>query len=52
MTCDRYMRFIPIEELTVEWFDNDTTKDPCHTWQLIQTDCKTRLKTCFRFSNR
>lgn len=49
---DRFIRFIPIEEIRVEIIGNDESKDNIYTWQLIQTDSKTRLKTFFRFTNK
>ena len=41
-----------MEEINVEIVGNDETKDKIYTWQLIQTDSKTRLKTLFRFANK
>lgn len=41
-----------MEEINVEYLDNDDNKDNICTWQLIQTDTKTRLKTYFRFTNK
>ncbi len=38
-----------MEDINVEFVDND---DNICTWQLIQTDSKTRLKTYFRFANK
>jgi hypothetical protein len=49
---DRFIRFIPMEELNVESIENDEKKDNICAWQLIQTDTKTRLKTYFRFVNK
>lgn len=49
---DRFIRFIPMEELNVELFDNEEQKDNICTWQLIQIDSKTRLKTYYRFANK
>ncbi len=44
------IRFIPIEEINVELIENDENKNS--SWQLIQIDSKTRLKTLYRFANR
>lgn len=49
---DRFIRFIPIEEINVELIENEDNKDNICTWQLIQTDLRTRLKTYFRFANK
>lgn len=49
---DRFMRFIPMEEINVEYLDMNDAKDNIRTWQLIQTNPKTRLKTYFRFANK
>jgi hypothetical protein len=49
---DRFIRFIPMEELNVELIEIDDNKDNICVWQLIQTDPKTRLKTQFRFANK
>ena len=52
INIDRYIRFIPIEDLTVELIENETSKENICTWQLIETEAKTRLKTHFRFANK
>ncbi|CAF3108847.1 unnamed protein product [Rotaria socialis] len=50
---DRFIRFIPMEDVNVELIENDESKDNnIPTWQLIHTDSKTRLKTYFRFANK
>ncbi|CAF0933766.1 unnamed protein product [Rotaria sordida] len=50
---DRFIRFIPIEDINVELLENDDNKDNnISIWQLTQTDSKTRLKTYFRFANK
>ncbi|CAF3895255.1 unnamed protein product [Rotaria sp. Silwood2] len=50
---DRFIRFIPMEDINVELIENDDTKDNnISMWQLTQTDSKTRLKTYFRFANK
>ncbi|UJR25261.1 hypothetical protein I4U23_006613 [Adineta vaga] len=50
--ADRFIRFIPIEEINVEYLDINDPKDNVRTWQLIQIDSKTRLKAYFRFANK
>jgi hypothetical protein len=50
-TSDRFIRFLPIKGLQVELINNDN-KQLTHTWQLIQTDPRTQLKTYFRFANK
>ncbi len=44
---DCLIRFLPMKELQVELIDNDK-----HTWQIIQINPKTQLKTYFRFANK
>jgi hypothetical protein len=50
-TSDCFIRFLPMKELQVELI-NDGNKNHNHTWQLIQINSKTQIKTCFRFENR
>ncbi|CAF3588971.1 unnamed protein product [Adineta steineri] len=52
ITSDRFIRFIPIEEMNVEFIDTHDNKNNICTWQLIQIDIKTRLKTYYRFANK
>ncbi|CAF0731164.1 unnamed protein product [Rotaria sp. Silwood1] len=50
---DRFIRFIPMENINVELIESDDIKDNnILMWQLTQTDSKTRLKTYFRFANK
>ncbi|CAF1535940.1 unnamed protein product [Adineta ricciae] len=41
-----------MEEINVEYLDMNDAKDNIRTWQLIQTNPKTRLKAYFRFANK
>ena len=41
-----------MEDVNVELIENNESKDDICTWQLIQTNSKTRLKNYFRFANK
>ena len=47
---DRFLRFLPLEELKAELLEVDG--DRTRHWQLTHTDGNTRLKTSFRFANK
>lgn len=48
---DCFIRFLPMREIEVESIC-DNHQEHRYTWQMIQTNPKTQMKTYFRFANK